>query len=257
MFCPKCGTENRPNARFCKSCGHAFAGGGAGGSAPLTGPSSIEHTFVMRSVGPDDPGRTNVSLPSLEMQPESAPPPGPAPDNSHHGDGFILGDISSPNLRLDAPPPGATAGPESLPDLFATNISTPQFPPTLISPPPPPSASPPLSPPAGGFSVPDPLATKTGTPAASLPTPQTLVPAAGRQFSRVWSVDKPNRDTGRWDAGGDAANPAVEPDATRRRAAPTGCGGNPLPSGGTACRRTTADGTADHRDAGAAAQAPG
>lgn len=81
--------------------------------------------------------------------------------------------------------------------------------------------------------------------------------AAGRQFSRVWSVDKPNRDTGRWDAGGDAANPAVEPDATRRRAAPTGCGGNPLPSGGTACRRTTADGTADHRDAGAAAQAPG
>ncbi|WP_058866531.1 formylglycine-generating enzyme family protein [Chloracidobacterium thermophilum] len=129
----------------------------------------------MRSVGPDDPGRTNVSLPSLEMQPESAPPPGPAPDNGHHGDGFILGDISSPNLQLDALPPGATAGPESLPDLFATNISTPQFPPTLISPPPP-SASSPLPPPAGGFSVPDPLATKTGTPAASPPTPPTLVP---------------------------------------------------------------------------------
>ncbi len=112
----------------------------------------------MRSVGPDDPGRTNVSLPSIELSPSPA-------DNGHAGssDGFILGEVSSPDLRLDAPPPRAVES-EAMPDLFQSGAG-PQLPPTLLAPlpeslpnaiapppPPPPSAalasggSPPLPP---------------------------------------------------------------------------------------------------------------
>ncbi|MGQ9896166.1 MAG: SUMF1/EgtB/PvdO family nonheme iron enzyme [Acidobacteriota bacterium] len=133
---------------------------------PLTGASPIEHTFVMRSVGPDDPGRTNVSLPSVKIEPDSSPSSGQAPDNGHHGDGFILGDIPSSNLQLDTPPPGVAAGPESIPDLFLSNLPTSQFPPTLI-PPPPASSPPPPSP--REFSDPDPLVARTGTPASGTP----------------------------------------------------------------------------------------
>lgn len=187
MFCPKCGTENRPNARFCKSCGHAFAGSGASGSAPLTGASPIEQTFIMHSVGPDDPGRTNVSLPSIgnsdNLPPMDAPPAvEPAPtDNGHQGDGFILGEISAPNLRLGTPS-GTVTQPELPPELFETKVSNPQFPPTLIPPPPP--AVPPLPPPVGSSSFGEPPAARGGTPARGTPavspsTPLTPTPPGG------------------------------------------------------------------------------
>lgn len=194
MFCPKCGTENRPNARFCKSCGHAFGGGQPGASGPLTGSSPIEHTFVMRSVGPDDPGRTNTSIPAFSAaEPPSVSPPLTHPtDNGGRGqtDGFILGEISSPNVRLE-PPSGAAAEVDAVPELFHRSTEPPSVP--LPPPPPPPPPTMMVIPPApsaplssGEAVTLDPLATIPGDQAAfpppvsppiATPTPPSGSPA--------------------------------------------------------------------------------
>ncbi|OYT72140.1 MAG: hypothetical protein CFK52_05655 [Chloracidobacterium sp. CP2_5A] len=194
MFCPKCGTKNRPNARFCKSCGHAFGGGGATESTLLSGASPIEQTFILRSVGPDDPGRTNDSLLSLE-QPAAAdftPPPAPRPaDNGRHepSDSFILGEISSPNLHLDAPPP--TAEPEAVPDLFRSS-DAPQLPPTLVAPLPKPAlADDPLAAPPGAPPARPPRPAMTPTPASGVPLPPEVAATPFRPIEPPIGAPRP------------------------------------------------------------------
>jgi iron(II)-dependent oxidoreductase len=226
MFCPKCGTENRPNARFCKSCGHAFAGTETGKSAPLTGASPFEHTFVLRSVGPDDPGRTNFSLPSLATPPEEpSSTAGRGVSNDSPSDGFILGDISSPNLKLDLPSPAVEQLPPT--ELFSAEAPISPFRPTLV--PPAPLSSSPATEADATSRTPtlDPLSTHVATPAGGAPTvspppptlhlPLTAPPSqpAGGAFSTT--------QTGKPDIEPSAALPPTPPPT------PTPPSGVPLP----------------------------
>lgn len=116
----------------------------------------------MRSVGPDDPGRTNVSIPAFgQADGESLPASSSAPpfDNGRQelSGGFVLGDLSSPNVPLGSPPPTMTSGPESIPELFRHGPESPAVPPPTINAPSP------------------------WTPTPSLPTPSSSAPPPSKE----------------------------------------------------------------------------
>ncbi|MFQ3583271.1 MAG: formylglycine-generating enzyme family protein, partial [Chloracidobacterium sp.] len=171
----------------------------SGESSPLTGSSSIEQTFIMRSVGPDDPGRTNVSLPSVSAPPQEAGPPVPpahAADNGSQaaGEGFILGEISSPNLSLESPPPRVASESEPVPSLFLSD-NEPQLPPTIISPlpPPPPAVLPPNgavvdTSAQGSWPPPPPV---TPTPPSGVPLPPEVAATPFRPIEPPTGAPRP------------------------------------------------------------------
>jgi len=71
MFCPRCGTQNAEDARFCRQCGHVFAA-----TKESTNPPAGQRPLPNDLPYPGYQGRQNPNFQSQHI-----PPPAPAPFN--------------------------------------------------------------------------------------------------------------------------------------------------------------------------------
>jgi hypothetical protein len=93
MICPKCGSANRPGARFCKECGAVL-----GQAAPAPPPQVMPTRPPMQPVSPPtEPSPSLPPRPSPQVAPPPAPPyvPAPAPPavQGSGGAGRVIGGI--------------------------------------------------------------------------------------------------------------------------------------------------------------------
>ena len=79
MFCPRCGTQNAADARFCRNCAHAFTQTAGQASGQSGGQSGAPNPWQPSAQSPPQPPgqRAPADLPYPGYQGPSAPPSAP------------------------------------------------------------------------------------------------------------------------------------------------------------------------------------